>query len=377
MSSDLPARPATPAPVVVQAISSEYRDWLLQIKSRFRCVQLKAAVAVNTALLQFHWELGADIVNQQPRFAWGAGFLNQLSADLMREFPQVKGFSKRQLELIRQWHLFWRDAVVAPLGADNTAKQPVSQILAIPWGHNLAIVAKCKQHDEALYYVQNTVAHGWSRSVLVHQIESGLWQREGRAITNFAMTLPAAQSDLAAQVLKDPYVFDFLSLTKEYTERELETSLVSHITQFLLELGAGFAYIGRQVPLQVGERDFFLDLLFYHTRLHCHVVVELKTVDFEPEFAGKLNFYLRAVDQQLRGEGDHPAIGLLICKSKDRLVAEYALSDIHKPMGLSTYTLAQALPDTLRGQLPSIAQIEREIGTATGCSDSMDIGDGV
>ncbi len=198
--------------------------------------------------------------------------------------------------------------------------------------------------------------------MLVHQIESGLWQREGKAITNFEQTLPAAQSDLAIQMLKDPYKFDFLSLSKEHTERELETDLIAHITQFLLELGAGFAYIGRQVPLQVGEREFFLDLLFYHTRQHCHVVVELKTVDFEPEFAGKLNFYIKAVDEQLRGEGDQPTIGLLLCKSKDRLVAEYALSDIQKPMGLTTYTLNHTLPEALRDKLPSIEAIERELG---------------
>ncbi len=333
----------------------EYRAWLGDLKTRYRQVQLKAAVAVNTAMLQFYWELGADIVVKQKQFAWGSGFVSQLSADLMREFPEVRGFSVRNLKYIRQWHEYWVDA--APIG-----QQPVAQILSIPWGHNLAILAKCKQHDEALYYAQATQTYGWSRSVLVHQIESGLWQREGKAITNFEQTLPAAQSDLAVQMLKDPYKFDFLSLTKEHTERELETDLIAHTTQFLLELGAGFAYIGRQVPLQVGEREFFLDLLFYHARLHCYVVVELKTVDFEPEFAGKLNFYIKAVDEQLRGQGDQPTIGLLLCKSKDRLVAEYALSDIQKPMGLSTYTLSHTLPEALRDKLPSIEAIERELG---------------
>ncbi len=357
---------------------TEYRAWLGELKARFRQVQLKAAVAVNTALLQFYWELGADIVARQQDVAWGQGFLGQLSADLTREFPEVAGFSVRNLKYIRQWHLFWRDTARGPIGQQAVAQigplPAMPHILSIPWGHNLAILAKCKQHDEALYYAQATLTHGWSRSVLVHQIESGLWQREGRAITNFAQTLPAAQSDLAAQVLKDPYVFDFLSLTKEHSERELENSLVAHITQFLLELGAGFAYIGRQVPLQVGERDFFLDLLFYHVRLHCYVVVELKAVDFEPEFAGKLNFYLKAVDEQLRQEGDQPTIGLLLCKSKDRLVAEYALSDIQKPMGLSTYTLSHTLPEALRGKLPSIEQLERELGLETGGDDSGQTG---
>ena len=197
--------------------------------------------------------------------------------------------------------------------------------------------------------------------MLVHQIESGLWQREGKALSNFAQTLPAPQSELAAQVLKDPYIFDFLSLTPAHTERELEKALIGHITQFLLELGAGFAYMGRQVPLQVGERDFYLDLLFYHARLHCYVVVELKTVDFEPEFAGKLNFYLKAVDEQLRGESDAPTSGLLLCKSKDRLVAEYALSDIQKPLGLATYKLSHTLPEALRDKLPSIEAIEAKL----------------
>lgn len=335
-------------------ITPDYRDWVGQLKTRFRQVQLKAAVAVNTALLQFYWELGADIVARQATQAWGSGFLENLSRDLMQEFPDVKGFSKRNLEQIRRWYSFWS-------GKPEIAKQAASQLFAIPWWHNVLIASKCPTIAEALYYVQQTQAHGWSRAVLTHQIESGLWQREGKALSNFAQTLSAPQSDLATQVLKDPYVFDFLSLTPEHNERELEKALIDHITQFLLELGAGFAYMGRQVPLQVGEREFFLDLLFYHARLHCYVVVELKTGDFEPEFAGKLNFYLKAVDEQLRGEHDAPTIGLLLCKSRDRLVAEYALSDIQKPLGLSTYNLSHTLPEALRDQLPSIEAIEEEL----------------
>ena len=348
--------------------TADYRQWLGELKTRFRQVQLRAAVAVNTAMLQFYWELGADMVAKQTQFAWGSGFLNQLSADLMREFPEVKGFSKRNLEQIRRWYSFWN-------ASPSIAQQAASQLMGVPWWHHVTILTKCKQPDEALYYVQATQTYGWSRSVLTHQIESGLWQREGKAITNFAHTLPAVQSDLARQLLKDPYQFDFLSLSPEHTERELETALIEHVTQFLLELGAGFAYMGRQVPLQVGERDFFLDLLFYHARLHCYVVVELKTVDFEPEFAGKLNFYLKAVDEQLRREGDQPTIGLLLCKSKDRLVAEYALSDMQKPMGLATYHLSHTLPEALRGQLPSIEQLERELGLdAAGGDDSGEVG---
>jgi predicted nuclease of restriction endonuclease-like (RecB) superfamily len=288
----------------------------------------------------------------------------------MGDFPGMAGFSKRNLEQIRRWHAFWS-------GEPAFAKQAASQLTAVPWWHQVLIVSKCRRHDEALYYLRATLQHGWSRSVLVHQIETGLWQREGQAVTNFAQTLPATQSDLARQVLKDPYVFDFLSLTPEHSERELETALIDHVTQFLLELGAGFAYLGRQVPLQVGERDFFIDLLFYHVRLHCYVVVELKTVDFEPEFAGKLNFYLKAVDEQLRTEGDQATIGLLLCKSKDRLVAEYALSDVHKPMGLATYTLTHTFPEGLRSSLPSIEALERELARGEGDSgESGGLGQG-
>jgi predicted nuclease of restriction endonuclease-like (RecB) superfamily len=332
----------------------EYKVWLTEIKFRIRAVQIKAALSVNSELLRFYWSLGVDIAAKQTTAKWGDGLLSQLSRDLMAEFPDMKGFSERNLKYIRQWYLFY-------IGNKAFGQQVVAQITTIPWGHNIAIVAKCKDVAEAIYYVQNTLAHNWSRSVLVHQIESGFYQREGRSVTNFAVALPKPQSDLAKQVLKDPYIFDFLSMTKEYNERDLEKSLIEHITQFLLELGAGFAYIGRQVQIQVGEREFFIDLLFYHTRLHCYVVIELKTSDFEPEHAGKLNFYIKAIDSQFRKEGDQPTIGILLCKNKDRLVAEYALSDIHKPMGVSEYQLTQALPDDLKPSLPSIEDIEREL----------------
>ena len=342
--------------------AADYKEWLKELKTRVRRVQLKAAVAVNQELLSFYWELGAAIVERQKSAAWGSGFLQQLSKDLRAEFPDMKGFSLRNIKYIRQWHLYYSELV--PKGQQPVAqfaKQPVSQITQIPWGHNLAIISKCHSTDEALYYVQNTIAHGWSRSVLTHQIESGLWEREGKALTNFGKALPSPQSDLATQTLKDPYVFDFLTLTKNHNERELETGLVEHITHFLLELGAGFAYIGRQVPLQVGERDFFVDLLFYHTRLHCYIVVELKTVDFEPEHAGKLNFYLKAVDEQLRQAGDHASIGILLCKNRDKTVVEYALSDVHKPIGVSEYQLTQSLPEHLKSSLPSIEELEAEL----------------
>ena len=234
-------------------------------------------------------------------------------------------------------------------------------LFQVPWGHNIVIISKCKTIEEALFYVQSTIKNGWSRSVLVHQIESKLFERQGKAITNFEYVLPAPQSDLAQQLIKDPYNFDFLTLTSDYNEKELELSLIEHITKFLMELGSGFAYMGKQVQLTVGERDFFLDLLFYHTRLHCHIVIELKVVDFEPEHAGKLNFYIKAVDEQLRHQGDNPTIGILLCKKRDKMVAEYALSDINKPMGVTEYELTQSLPKELQSALPTIEEIESEI----------------
>ena len=346
--------------------TADYKDWLKALKTRVRQVQFKAAVAVNRELLAFYWELGSDIVERQKNAAWGSGFLKQLSKDLRAEFPEMKGFSRRNLEQIRRWNLFWsKHPEFAKQPASQIGKQPVTSITRIPWWHNVVIITKCRSPEEAYYYVQNTIAHGWSRSVLTHQIESGLWQREGKALTNFTTALSAPQSDLANQTLKDPYIFDFLTLTKEHNERELEAGLIEHITNFLLELGAGFAYIGRQVPLRVGERDFFLDLLFYHTRLHCYVVVELKAGDFEPEHAGKLNFYLKAVDEQLRREGDRASIGILLCKNRDKTVVEYALSDVHKPIGVSEYQLTQALPENLKSSLPSIEELEAELGSRT------------
>ncbi len=338
----------------ISLIDAEYSSWLKELKNKVRTVQIKAAVQVNSEMLHFYWELGADIIQKQEISKWGDGFISRLSGDLISEFPEMKGFSMSNLKYIKHWYQFYtRDNIIG--------QQVVDQIIQVPWGHNIAIITKCESIAEALYYIQNTRLHNWSRSVLVHQIESRLYQREGKAITNFSITLPKHQSDLAIQTLKDPYVFDFLTMTKNFNELELEKELVKQITHFLLELGAGFAYIGRQIPLTVGERDFFIDLLFYHTRLHCYVVVELKTVEFEPEHTGKLNFYIKAVDNQYRQEGDQPTIGILLCKNKDKMVAEYALSDIHKPIGVSEYQLSRFLPDNLKPSLPSIEELEREL----------------
>lgn len=333
----------------------EYKQWIADLKAKVKQSQLKAALAVNQQLLMFYWDMGNQIIEKQKNTIWGSGFLKQLSRDLMAEFPDMKGFSERNIKYIRQWVTFWSSE-------DQFGLQAVAQLTQIPWGHNQVIIAQCQTAEEGLYYVKNTIEYGWSRSVLTHQIESKLWQREGKALSNFSKALPSPQSDLAHQTLKDPYVFDFLRLAKDYDEKELELGLVEHITQFLLELGAGFAYIGRQVPLQVGEREFFIDLLFYHTRLHCYVVVELKNVDFEPEHIGKLNFYIKAVDAQLRSKSDEPTIGLLLCKSHDKFVVEYSLSDVHKPIGVSEYQITQSLPEEFKSSLPSVEEIEAELG---------------
>ncbi len=351
--------------------STEYKNWLKTVKQKVRQAQLKAAVKVNSTLLEFYWELGNDIVDKQKNTKWGSGFLKQLSLDLMVEFPDITGFSEVNLSFIRRWVLFYNKQITSTntserikdnsvTSCDGIGQKDIYQLTQIPWGHNRVIISKCKNTKRALFYVQKTIENGWSRSVLTHQIESGLYEREGKAVTNFSNTLPKIQSDLAQQILKDPYNFDFLTLTKDYNERELEKGLLSHITKFLLELGAGFSFMGKQKLLKVGEREFYLDLLFYHTKMHCFVVIELKTVDFEPEFAGKLNFYLKAVDEQIKTDRDESTIGILLCKGRDKVVVEYALSDIYKPIGVSEYHLTHILPDNLKSSLPSIEELEAE-----------------
>ncbi|MEA1900975.1 MAG: PDDEXK nuclease domain-containing protein [Thermodesulfobacteriota bacterium] len=341
-----------------------YYSWLKELKHKVRLVQIKAAVKVNSELLQFYWELGQDIVDKQRNAKWGDGFLKQLSIDLSSEFPDMKGFSLSNLKYIKQWYLFYSQEIgksQQAVGQKPIAKQAVSQLVQIPWGHNIAIISKCKNLDEALFYIQKTIQNNWSRSVLTHHIENDLFKREGKAVTNFESTLPAPQSDLAREILKDPYNFNFLTLTEKHKEKELENALVNHVTKFLLELGVGFSYIGRQYKLEINGDEFFIDLLFYHVKLHCHVVVELKSVKFKPEFAGKLNFYVSAVDGILKSEQDNPTVGILICKSKNNTVVEYALKDVHKPIGVSEYIITKNLPDEFKSSLPSIEDIEAEL----------------
>lgn len=350
----------------------DYSAFLAELKHRIKSAQIKAAVSVNRELIELYWELAEKIVEKQKSSQWGDGLLAQMSNDLKEEFPDMKGFSKRNLELMRQWYLFWSNGTaiaqqdVAQLEKSQqfddqmaNAKQLATQI---PWWHNVVIISKIKNHEEALFYVQKTIENNWSRSVLTHQIEGNLFGREGKALTNFSASLPAPQSDLARQTLKDPYLFDFLAIREKHDEKELEDALVGQVTKFLLELGAGFSFIGRQYKITVDDDDFYMDLLFYHVKLHCYVVVELKAVAFKPEFAGKLNFYVSAVDGMLKTEKDNPTVGMLICKSKKKTVVEYSLKDMNKPIGVSEYQITHALPDELRSSLPTIEEIEAELG---------------
>ena len=354
-----------------ELVSQEYKIWLESLKNKFRSSQIKASIKVNTTLLEFYWDLGGQIVQKQEKYKWGSGFLEKLSRDLSAEFPDVKGFSYTNVKNIRQWFVFWQQLVgelkttksqqlVGESSVDKT-KQIVSQIFMIPWGHNIAIIQKCKNIDEAIYYVQNTLKNGISRSVLVHQIESNLYERNGKALTNFENTLPPIQSDLAKEITKDPYIFDFVTLTQDYQEKELEDALTQNITNFLLELGSGFAFVGRQYKLNVGGDEFKIDLLFYHIKLKCYVVVELKATSFKPEHAGKLSFYTSAIDGELKNSDDNPTIGILICKSKNNTVVEYALKDINKPLGISEYQLTEILPKEFKSSLPSIEEIEAKL----------------
>ena len=354
-----------------ELVSQEYKIWLESLKNKFRSSQIKASIKVNTTLLEFYWDLGEQIVEKQQEYKWGSGFLEKLSRDLSAEFPYVKGFSYTNVKNIRQWFVFWQQLVgelkttksqqlVGESSVDKT-KQIVSQIFMIPWGHNIAIIQKCKNIDEAIYYVQNTLKNGISRSVLVHQIESNLYERNGKALTNFENTLPPIQSDLAKEITKDPYNFDFITLTNDYQEKELEDALTQNITNFLLELGSGFAFVGRQYKLNIGGDEFKIDLLFYHIKLKCYVVVELKATSFKPEHAGKLSFYTSAIDGELKADDDNPTIGILICKSKNDTVVEYALKDINKPLGISEYQLTEVLPKEYKSSLPSIEEIEAKL----------------
>ena len=325
----------------------EYHQWLIEIKQRFQQSQIKTAIKVNTALLEFYWSLGSDIVKMQTEKAWGSGFINQLSLDLREAFPKATGFSLSNIKYIRQWYLFYYQELTKSHQVGGFLEMPKDFGL-IPWRHHIEIISKCNSISEALFYIKQTISHNWSRVQLVHTIESNLFERQGKAISNFDTQLPIPQANLATELLKDPYNFDFLSLAKDYSERELEEALMQNITRFLLELGQGFAFVGRQMELRMPEgQSFFPDLIFYHIPMKCYVVVELKVTLFIPEYIGKLNFYVTAVDKLLRGESDNPTIGLLICKDKDELLVEWSLTDVNKPLGIASYQLKEIIDNTI------------------------------
>jgi predicted nuclease of restriction endonuclease-like (RecB) superfamily len=337
---------------------TKYASWLAELKGKIRSAQLKAAVSVNRELLALYWEIGQSLSQKVEQANWGSAVVEELSKDLKTEFPNQQGFSRSNLFSMKKWFEFY-----AQSGLElEKVQQAVGQI---PWGHNVLIISKSETVEEALFYCQKTIENNWSRTVLTHQISGQLYNRQSKAINNFNDTLPEPHSELAIETLKDPYKLDFLDLGEKLVERDLENQLVEHITSFLLELGAGFSFVGRQVALKVDGTDYFLDLLFYHIKLKCYVVVELKTTDFKAEFAGKMNFYLSAVDDLMKNENDNPTIGILLCQSKSKIVAEYALRGLSQPIGIAEYELSKSVPKELKSNLPTIEQIEEELKTNT------------
>jgi predicted nuclease of restriction endonuclease-like (RecB) superfamily len=355
-----------------------YADWLGDIKTQIHEAQQRAAQALNLELVSLYWKIGRAILDQQGQLGWGAKVIDRLAHDLRTNFPEMKGFSRTNLMYMRAFAAAWHNEeivqgvlgqlerpaivhqVVDKLGSDPIVQQLLDKL---PWGHHCVLLDKLKTREEREWYLKKAIEHNWSRNILVMQIESRLIERSGGAVTNFALTLPKPQSDLARESLKDPYRFDFLGLGEEAQEREIENALVKHVTDFLLELGAGFAFVGRQVLLDVGGEEFFIDLLFYHLKLRCYVVIELKAGKFKPEHLGQLSFYLTAVDAQVKHPDDGLTIGLLLCKTKNKVVAEYALRGKDQPLGVAEYQLVESLPAELQTSLPSIEQIERELAS--------------
>lgn len=366
-----------------------YAELLGDIKARIRQAQVRATLSANAEMILMYWDIGRMIVERQQHEGWGAGVLKRLALDLRSELSEVKGFSERNLKRMTQ---FYREyphlpvigpRAVAQLESETTISEnrppavaqinhPVSVERLVPrisWAHNMLLIQTVKDMQTRLWYMQQIIAQGWSRDVLGVMIKSDAHKRQGKAVTNFDHQLPLPQSDAARQLLKDPYIFDFLTLEEPFHERELETGLVHHLEKFLIELGQGFSFVGRQYHLQVSNKDYYLDLLFYHLKLRSFVVIDLKKGDFKPEYAGKMNFYCSLVDDKLRHETDQPTIGLILCQTKDRILAEYALRDIHKPIGVSDYELTRALPERFKSVLPTIEEIEAELQKELGSDD--------
>ncbi len=349
-------------------IPDNYHQIISNLKERIRLARLKAATLVNTELLQVYWEIGSAILQQQKEEGWGAKVIDRLAVDLKSEFPDFRGLSVRNLKYMRAFAEAWpgfgiMQQSAAQIESSQNQQNIIVQRLAAQmlWGHHQVLLDRVKTYEQRVFYLQKAIENGWSRDIMIHQIETELFGRTGKAITNFKATLPAVQSDLAQQTIKNPYVFDFLSLSEDVKEKELEKSLIEHLKKFMLELGKGFAWVGNQKNLVVDGDDFFLDLLFYNYHMHCFVNFELKIGEFKPEFAGKLNFYVNAIDKQLKGEGDNPTIGILLCKTPNETVVKYSLQGIESPIGVSSYQFEKALPANLKSELPTIEELEKEI----------------
>ena len=329
-----------------------YAKTLGEIKRRIQQERLRVIMAANSAMVLLYWDIGRMILDRQEREGWGAKVIDRLSADLREAYPDMQGLSPRNLLFMRAFAAAYSDS--------RLVKQLVSQL---PWGHVVRLLQRIKEEDIRHWYIKKAIENGWSRNILELQIDGQAHKRHGKAVTNFKATLPPANSDMAEQAFKDPYLFDFLGTADPRREREVEQALVDHIQRFLIELGSGFAFVGRQVHLEFSSRDFYLDLLFYHLKLRCYVVVELKAVPFEPAFVGQINMYLSAIDDLMRHPDDQPSIGLLLCQSKDRLVVEYALRDLNKPIGVAGWTtkIVERLPKNLKGALPTVQEIEAEL----------------
>ncbi|QTA78119.1 DUF1016 [Desulfonema limicola] len=330
---------------------TQYNELLTTIKIYIRKAQVRAVLSANSEMLMLYWDIGRIIYDRQQKEGWGTAVVPKLSKDIRNELPEIKGFSVRNLQrMIR----FYKE--YSPL--DRKVPQAVAQL---PWGHNILLIEKVKNIEKRFWYMQKCAEEGWSRDILAMMIKSDAHRRQAKSVTNFSMQLPEIQSDLAIQTLKDPYIFDFLTLEEPFHEKELETELVKHLEQFLIELGQGFAFVGRQYHLDIGENDFYIDLLFYHLKLRCFVVIELKKGEFKPEYAGKINFYCNLVDDLLKHETDNQSIGLILCQDKNTILAEYALRGMDKPIGISEYELTRSLPDRFKSDLPSIEEIEAEL----------------
>lgn len=351
------------------AVHAEFVLFLNEVKARIQQAQTRAILSVNAELVRLYWDVGRLIAQRQKQEGWGAGVIPRLASELQNDVPRIKGFSTRNIKLMVQFAHEYPEAFaefesigqppVAQLSKGNKGQPLVAQI---PWAHNVLLMQRVKNTTARRWYMQQTLINGWSRNILLAMIKSEAHRRQGKAITNFDGRLTPPQSDLARETFKDPYIFDFLTLDEPFHERELETNLLRHLERFLIELGQGFAFVGRQVHVEVGEEDFYIDLLFYHLKLRSFVVIDLKIGAFKPEYAGKMNFYLSVVDDKLRHESDAPSIGLVLCQDRNHVVAEYALRGVSKPIGVSEYELTRALPKTLQSALPTVEEIEAELG---------------